>query len=187
MPIHVREAICLTFLTHLKCKFHLDTPSRTYPEIIFNQISGHPMTQVVCYVKLTITVVNSWVLSEGKSEERMQTYLFVEFIPRRQMQKFLLMKGCKLCRWKWNGYNNDLNINCFAFHRFNIWSFGYLRMTLAIDGWSCAAVTMLMLSRFSRVRLCVTLGTVALQATLPIGLSRQEYWSGLPCPPRSNK
>ena len=134
MPIHVREAICLTLLTHLKCKFHLDTRSRTHPEIIFNQISGHPMTQVVCYVKLTITVVNSWVLSEGKSEERMQTYLFVEFIPRRQMQKFLLMKDCKLCRWKWNGYNNDLNINCFAFHRFSIWSFGYLQMTLAI-GW----------------------------------------------------
>ena len=25
--------------------------------------------------------------------------------------------------------------------------------------------------------------TVALQAPLSIGLSRQQYWSGLPCPP----
>ena len=89
------------------------------------------MTQLVWYVKLAITVVNSWVLSEGKSEERMQIFVCVEFIPRRQMQKFLLMKGCKLSRWKRNGYNNDLNINCFAFHRFNIWSFSYLQMTLA--------------------------------------------------------
>ena len=40
-----------------------------------------------------------------------------------------------------------------------------------------------MLSHFSCVQLSVTLWTVALQAPLSIGLSRQEYWSGLPCPP----
>ena len=28
-----------------------------------------------------------------------------------------------------------------------------------------------------------TLWTVACQAPLSIGFSRQEYWSGLPCPP----
>ena len=38
------------------------------------------------------------------------------------------------------------------------------------------------LSRFSRVRLFVTLWTVAPQAPLSLGFSRQEYWSGLPCP-----
>ena len=35
----------------------------------------------------------------------------------------------------------------------------------------------------SRVWLFVTLWTVALQAPLSMGFSRQEYWSGLPCPP----
>ena len=40
-----------------------------------------------------------------------------------------------------------------------------------------------MLSRFSHVRLCATLWTVARQAPLSMGLSRQEYWSGLPCRP----
>ena len=35
----------------------------------------------------------------------------------------------------------------------------------------------------SRVCLCVTPRTVALQAPLSMGFSRQEYWSGLPCPP----
>ena len=40
-----------------------------------------------------------------------------------------------------------------------------------------------MLSRFSRVRLFVTLRTVAPQASLCMGFPRQEYWSGLPCPP----
>ena len=40
-----------------------------------------------------------------------------------------------------------------------------------------------MLSCFSCVRLFVTLWTVARQAPLSLGFSRQELWSGLPCPP----
>ena len=40
-----------------------------------------------------------------------------------------------------------------------------------------------MLSCFSDVRLFATLWTVACQAPLPMGFSKQEYWSGLPCPP----
>ena len=39
-----------------------------------------------------------------------------------------------------------------------------------------------MLSRFSRVRLCVTLWIVAHEAPPSMGFSRQEYWSGLPFP-----
>jgi len=39
------------------------------------------------------------------------------------------------------------------------------------------------LSRFSCVRLFVTPWTVACQAPVSIGFFRQEYWSGLPCPP----
>ena len=39
------------------------------------------------------------------------------------------------------------------------------------------------LSRFSHVWLFVTLWPVACQAPLSTGLSRQEYWSGLPGPP----
>ena len=40
-----------------------------------------------------------------------------------------------------------------------------------------------MLSRFNHVQLFVTLWTVAHQAPLCMGFSRQEYWSGLSCPP----
>ena len=36
-----------------------------------------------------------------------------------------------------------------------------------------------LLSRFSRVRLCVTPETAAHQAPPPLGFSRQEHWSGL--------
>ena len=39
-----------------------------------------------------------------------------------------------------------------------------------------------MLSRFSCVQLFMTLWTVACQAPLSMGFSRQEYWSGLPFP-----
>ena len=40
-----------------------------------------------------------------------------------------------------------------------------------------------MLSRFSPVRLFTILCTVARQAPLSMGFSRQEYWGELPCPP----
>ena len=42
---------------------------------------------------------------------------------------------------------------------------------------------LLLLSRFSRVRLCVTPQTVAYQAPLSLGFSRQEYCNGFPFPP----
>ena len=41
----------------------------------------------------------------------------------------------------------------------------------------------LLLLYFSGIRLLVTPWTVAHQAPLSTGFSRQEYWSGLPCPP----
>ena len=44
------------------------------------------------------------------------------------------------------------------------------------------AMLLLLLSRFSRVRLCVTPKTAAHQAPLSLGFSRQEHWSGLPFP-----
>ena len=40
-----------------------------------------------------------------------------------------------------------------------------------------------MLNHFSRVQLFATLWTIARQAPLSMGFSRQEYQSVLPCPP----
>ena len=42
--------------------------------------------------------------------------------------------------------------------------------------------TLLLLSRFSRVRLCATPQTAAHQAPPSLGFSRQEHWSGVPFP-----
>ena len=44
------------------------------------------------------------------------------------------------------------------------------------------AVRELLLSRLSRVQLCVTPERAAHQAPPSLGLSRQEYWSGVPLP-----
>ena len=40
-----------------------------------------------------------------------------------------------------------------------------------------------LLSHFSHVQLCATIWTIARQGPLSVGFSRQEYLSGLPCPP----
>ena len=52
--------------------------------------------------------------------------------------------------------------------------------------WFCAGekllLLLLLLSRFSRVRLCAPPESAADQAPLSLGFSRQEHWSGLPFP-----
>ena len=45
-----------------------------------------------------------------------------------------------------------------------------------------ALLLLLLLSRFSRVRLCATPETAAYQAPPSLGFFRQEHWRGLPCP-----
>ena len=52
-----------------------------------------------------------------------------------------------------------------------------------LDHFCKSSVYSCMLSRFSRVQLFATPWTIALQAPLSMGFSRQEYCSGLPCPP----
>ena len=56
-------------------------------------------------------------------------------------------------------------------------------MSLFLDNISLLLMYFIhMLSRLSYVRLSVTLWTVACQAPLSMGFSRQGYWSGLPFP-----
>ena len=58
--------------------------------------------------------------------------------------------------------------------------------------WYCRQISLIgpgttLLSRFSRVWLCVTPETAAHQASPSLGLSRQEHWSGLPFPSPMHK
>ena len=54
---------------------------------------------------------------------------------------------------------------------------GYIKRKMQV--YVCVCV----LGHFSCVQLFATLRTVVRQAPLSMGFSRQEYWSGLPCPP----
>ena len=56
-------------------------------------------------------------------------------------------------------------------------SFSFLPSLSKLD-----LLLLLLLSRFSRVRLCATPQTAVHQAPPSLGFSRQGYWSGLPLP-----
>ena len=66
----------------------------------------------------------------------------------------------------------------YSLYRINTWSFPLLVFKIMVG-----SLHGCVLSCFSRVRLFATLWTVAHEAPLTMGFSRQEYWSGLPCCP----
>ena len=57
------------------------------------------------------------------------------------------------------------------------------KATVLLDKGPTLMTSAWVLSCFSHVWLFATLWTVACQAPLSLGFSRQESWSGLPCPP----
>ena len=67
-------------------------------------------------------------------------------------------------------------------HALNLFGFSdNARLYKHVDGSSCMSACML--SHFRQVRLFTTPWTIVRQLPLSRGFSRQEYWSGLPCPP----
>ena len=78
-------------------------------------------------------------------------------------------------------YLNFLKKSCLTFvYVFTLHVCHYL--TLCVCVCVCVCVCARVLSRFSHVQLFATPWTVAHQAPQSMGLSRQEYWSGLPLP-----
>ena len=59
------------------------------------------------------------------------------------------------------------------------WTSLKIRITWSVQ-WTKNGLLLLLLSRFSRVRLCATPETAAHQAPPSLGFFRQEHWSGLP-------
>ena len=66
----------------------------------------------------------------------------------------------------------------FLFYFFN----SYFKSPSVITKSNHSLLLLLLLSRFSRVRLCATPWTAAHEAPPSLGFSRQEHWSGLPLP-----
>ena len=81
----------------------------------------------------------------------------------------------------WNHYNNLTSI--FTLAVYSVSQVKYIRcsQTLKTPNQNHFCL-LLLLSRFSRVRLCATPQTAAHQAFPSLGFSRQEHWSGLPFP-----
>ena len=52
--------------------------------------------------------------------------------------------------------------------------------TVLFQSYDILLLLLLLLSRFSCIRLCATPQTAARQAPPSLGFSRQEHWSGLP-------
>ena len=78
--------------------------------------------------------------------------------------------------WKWLPADNQQGSEDLRPTVPRNWILPKIWMSLDLCSSSCV------LNRFSHVRLFVTPWTVAHQAPLSMGFSRQEYWSGLPLP-----
>ena len=68
-------------------------------------------------------------------------------------------------------------------YEINLWCLPHWIMWSVSSTWKNALyMLLLLLSRFSRVRLCATPEMAAHRAPLSLGFSRQEHWSVLPFP-----
>ena len=63
-----------------------------------------------------------------------------------------------------------------------LWCSAFFRGSYSQSHFPQNSLFMLLLSHFSRVRLCATPEMAAHQAPQSLGFSRQEHWSGLPFP-----
>ena len=108
------------------------------------------------------------------------------FVPLSQMVVTVFLPppsslccSCSVLIWIISWVHLCCKKQCYSVHTTKSFSGGMGSWVLDLS----LPLLLLLLSRFSRVRLCVTLWTVAHQVLLPMGFSRQEYWSGLLCPP----
>ena len=69
------------------------------------------------------------------------------------------------------------------FHTLEATWYFFRKLNIRLPYDSAILLRVRVLGHFSCVLLFASLWTVACQAPLSMGLSRQEYWSGLPCPP----
>ena len=108
-----------------------------------------------------------WVLITGPQEN----FRWVDI----DFAKYLLCLVCWFGKWFWSSNIESALQSLNKLHLVVIYHPFYVLLSSCVH--AC------MLSCFSCVRLFVTLWTIAHQASLSLGYSRQKYWSGLPCPP----
>ena len=93
------------------------------------------------------------------------------------------LHGCSRPQWGitlWQEPQKEWSLS--VLDRVNIWA----KWERKLRGRNYHGLVVCILSRFSSVQLFATLWTVARQAPLSMGFSRQQYWSGLPFPSPGN-
>ena len=123
--------------------------------------------------------------------------LFVVMLPKAHLTSHSRMSGS---RWvitplwlsgSWRSFFYSSSVypcHLFLISSASVWSIPFLSFIVPIFTWNIPLISLiflkwsLLLSRFSRVRLCASPQTASYQAPLSLGFSRQEHWSGLPFP-----
>ena len=122
--------------------------------------------------------VNMWTFQEEDWRRHLVVqYFFLLYIYNQQYSRqMLFLKDKYEIKPKSTGSGHELQagINTCIYKLLNIWHCFLLAHH--------SLLLLLLLSRFSRVRLCATPWSAAYQASPSMGFSRQEHWSGLPFP-----
>ena len=148
--------------------------------------------------------LNSWTFSRAGTEEAGWCLSSSEFLgsPHQDMSCFyldryrcaaghqLMDRSSELILFTCypSDFQRILMQKCFGEDREGYTFYNY-ENNCATTKWICVKIARAprvhawMLSPFSRVRLFLTLWTVAHQAHLSMGFPRQEYWHGWSCPP----
>ena len=134
----------------------------------------------VC-VCVCVCIHNRILLSHRKNEimSFVATWTELEIIILNQSKRERQILYDIAYIWNLKHDTEDLSIKQKQTHRHSKQTCGFQEGGSRID-WEFGIVV---LSRLGRVQLFAALRTVACQAPLSMGFSRQEYWSGLPCPP----
>ena len=118
-----------------------------------------------------------WVGEEGKNIPVSRTSLYRQkssFLLRGKSKYFCVAKVQWILRKDTGNLSSDQGRDCYLL---------CVHVNVCVCVSVSVCVCMCMLSLFSHVQLFATPWSVALQTPLSVGFSRQEYWSGLPCPP----
>ena len=96
--------------------------------------------------------------------------------------KYIYITRCFFCRVQsWHPKIFWLQLHCYLLTWYT-WNSAIPEGKVEKEGLIYCTILLLLLSRFSRVRLCATPWTAAYQAFPSMGFYRQEHWSGLPFP-----
>ena len=86
--------------------------------------------------------------------------------------------------WVGQKFHSGFSVTSYGKIQRNLWPTQTIWHTF-FENWLCCRpfVGACVLRRFRHVQLFASLCPIAHQTPLSMGFSRQEYWSGMPCPP----